>query len=110
MRLLSCSHSPFVFAAGPGRYEDRYIACGIEAVIEISAVRDFALLRGFVYPRAAYSELRVFARELHDMEIDDLVEQAHKSCEEMITADGGPVGPRVGRGVFEASLLGSFVW
>eukprot|EP00903_Cladosiphon_okamuranus_P008170 g7869.t1 len=75
-------------------YEDRYIACGIESVIEMDAVRDFALLRGLVYPRAAYSEMRIFAREVHHMEIDDLVEHAHKSCEGIKTADGSPVGPK----------------
>lgn len=91
-------------------YEDRYIACGIESVMEMDAVRDFALLRGLVYPRAAYSEMRMFASEVHHSEIDELVEQAHKTCEGVTMADGSPVGPRVGRGVFEASLLGSFLW
>lgn len=100
---------PFVVAT-PNSYEDRYIACGIEAVIEMDAVRDFALLRGLVYPRAAYSEMRMFASEVHNMEVDDLVKKAHKSCEGIKLADRSPVGPRVGRGIFEASLLGSFLW
>lgn len=82
----------------------------MESVIEMDAVRDFTLLRGLVYPRAAYSELRIFAREVHNAEIDEVVEEAHKSCEGIVMADGSPVGPRVGRGVFEASVLGSFIW
>eukprot|EP00752_Nemacystus_decipiens_P004759 g4334.t1 len=94
----------------PISYEDRYIACGIEAVIEMDAVRDFALLRGLAYPRAAYSEMRMFASEVHNVDIDDLVEQAHESCKGITMADGSLVGPRVGRGIFEASLLGSFLW
>lgn len=91
-------------------FEDKYIACGIEAVIEMDALWDFALLRGLVYPRAAYSELRMFASEVHNLEIDDLVMHAHKTCEGMVMANGSPVGPRVGHGIFEASLLGAFMW
>lgn len=87
-----------------------YIACGIEAVIEMDAVWDFALLNGLVYPRAAYAEMRMFASEVYNLEIDELVEKAHKSCEGMVMADGSPIGPRVGRSIFEASLLGSFMW
>lgn len=98
------------FAAATGSHEDEYVACGVEAVIDMEAVRDFALLRGLVYPRAAFAEMRMFASEVHGVEIDELVLQAHKSCEGMVMADGNPIGPRVGRGVFEASLLGSFMW
>ena len=76
----------------------------------MDAVRDFALLRGLVYPREAYSEMRMFASEVHSADIDDVVAQAHKSCEGMTRPNGTPVGPSVGRGIFEASLLGSFMW
>lgn len=91
-------------------FEDRYVSCGVEAVIEMDALWDFALLRGLVYPRAAFSEMRMFASEVHNLEVDGLVQHAHKSCERMVFGDGSPVGPRVGRGIFEANLLGAFMW
>lgn len=78
--------------------------------MEIDAVRDFALLRGLVYPREAFSELRMFANDIHDMDIESLVEEARNSCKGMVRGDGRPVGEMVGRGLFEASLLGSFIW
>lgn len=78
--------------------------------MEVEAVRDFALLRGLVYPRAAYSEMRLFAQEVHNVDIDGLVGQAHDSCEMMVRENGSNVGMSVGRGIFEASLLGSFMW
>lgn len=96
------------FAADP--LADKYIACGIEAVMEMEAVRDFALLRGLVYPRAVFTEMRLFAAEVHNVDIDGLVSQAHDSCEMMVRENGSNVGVSVGRGIFEASLMGSFMW
>ncbi|CAM9604376.1 unnamed protein product [Scytosiphon promiscuus] len=97
-------------SAGSDPFADKYIACGIEAIMEMDAVRDFALLRGLVYPRAAYTEMRLFAQEVHSVDIDSLVGQAHDSCEMMVRENGSTVGVSVGRGIFEASLLGSFMW
>lgn len=76
----------------------------------MDALWDFALLRGLVYPRTAYSEMRMFANEVHNLEIDDLVQHAHKNCEGMVMGNGRPVGPTIGRGIFEANLLGAFMW
>lgn len=89
---------------------DKYIACAIESVIEMEVVRDFALIRGLVYPTSAFTEMRVFAGEVHNVDIDYLVGQAHDNCRGVVRNNGAPVGASVHRGTFEASLLGSFMW
>ncbi|CBN75425.1 expressed unknown protein [Ectocarpus siliculosus] len=89
---------------------DKYIACAIESVIEMEVVRDFALVRGLVYPTSAFTEMRIFAGEVHNVDIDYLVGQAHDNCRRVVRNNGAPVGASVHRGTFEASLLGSFMW
>lgn len=76
----------------------------------MDVVRDFALIRGLVYPTSAFTEMRIFAGEVHNVDIDHLVGHAHDNCRRMVRENGTPVGASVHRGTFEASLLGSFMW
>lgn len=88
---------------------DQYLACGIEAIIDMPEVRDFAVLKGLVYPRAAYSEMRKFVNEVHDVDVDTLAELVHGRCRGTLGKRWGD-RPPIRRWVLETSLLASFVW
>ncbi|CAM9790044.1 unnamed protein product [Ectocarpus fasciculatus] len=99
-----------VDSSAGGSRMDKYLACGIESIIDLHEARDFAVLKGLVYPRAAYSKLRIFVNEVHGVDVDTLAEVVHERCRG--TLGKGGLGNRtpIRRWVLETSLLASFVW
>lgn len=89
---------------------DQFLACGIEAIVDIREVRDFAVLKGLVYPRAAYSEMRRFVNEVHGVDVDTLAELVHGRCRGTLGKSALDDRLPIRRWILETSLLASFVW
>lgn len=67
-------------------------------------VHDFALLRGLVHPRRAYTLLREMVQKVHSADIETLVANGRTSC------GGVESAPVISRFMYDASILGSFLW
>ncbi|CBJ32724.1 expressed unknown protein [Ectocarpus siliculosus] len=99
-----------VDSSAGGSRMDQYLACGIETIVDIHEVRDFAVLKGLVYPRAAYSEMRKFVNEVHGVDVDTLAELVHGRCRGTLGKSALGDRPPIRRWILETSLLASFVW
>ncbi|CAM9930909.1 unnamed protein product [Ectocarpus sp. 6 AP-2014] len=99
-----------VDSSAGGSRMDQYLSCGIETIVDIHEVRDFAVLKGLVYPRAAYSEMRKFVNEVHGIDVDTLAELVHGRCRGTLGKSALGDRPPIRRWILETSLLASFVW